>query len=498
MADTEQIDLNDKPAETEKMDLSVKIDKPSTCQRHVIVTVSRADVDRYFRKAYDDLTPKAELPGFRPGKAPRKLVESRFKEQMKEQVKSSVLMDSLAQVTEGGEFSPISEPDLDYQVIEIPDEGDFTYEFKIEVRPEFDTPNWKGLELEMPSYDLTEKDIDQQLGRTLSRFALGEAVDAAAEEGDTLVVNIEFRRNGNVLTYLEGEKIVLRQKLSFADATYDKFVELMAGAKEGESRTATITIDERASNEALRGAEIEMEVQLVEVRRMSVDALDANTLEMLGFDDPQELRNFVRDELTKQQKYYQHQSLRKQVTEKLTQGADWDLPEDLVSRQTNRELQRQALELRRSGFGENDLASYMNASRKNAKEMTIKALREHFLLEKLAEDAKIEADADEYDTEINLIAEQSEMSPRRIRARLEKTGQMDAIRNQIVERKVVDLIVSEAKVTKKEDKSFLTKQPQETAIDFLVAPVAQELPEAKYDEKPEDVQKPGSAVKLNP
>ena len=78
------------------------------------VTVSREDVDRYLDEAYSELMPTANVPGFRAGRAPRKLVEQRFREQISEQVKGSLLMDSMAQVTDEHDFSAISEPDFDF------------------------------------------------------------------------------------------------------------------------------------------------------------------------------------------------------------------------------------------------------------------------------------------------------------------------------------------------------------------------------------------------
>ena len=209
-------------------------------------------------------------------------------------------------------------------------------------------------------------------------------------------------------------------------------------------------------------------------------------------------RAFVNEELQRQLEYHQQQALRKQITQDLTKDAQWDLPERLVQRQTNRELQRRSLALRRSGFSEEQVSEFMNIARRNAKESTINALREHFVLEKIAEDLKIEPEADEYDAEINLIAAQSNMSERSVRSRLEKSGQMDALRNQIVERRVIDKIVAAGKVTDQEDKSFLAAEPESSAVQFLVAPASADLPEAKYDERPEDGQKPGATVKPTP
>ena len=130
--------------EKQQLKLDVDISETSACGRHITVTISRAEVERYFTEQFDDLVPKAEIPGFRAGKAPRKLVEKKFRKQLTNQVKGQLIMDSLAQVNESEDFSAISEPDLDYEQVSIPEEGDFKYEFNIEVRPEFDLPEYKS------------------------------------------------------------------------------------------------------------------------------------------------------------------------------------------------------------------------------------------------------------------------------------------------------------------------------------------------------------------
>jgi len=121
--------------EKQRLGLDVKIDKPSACERHVTVTVAHEDVDRYLKDAFNELMPKAELPGFRPGRAPRKLVESRFKEHIADQVKGKILMDSLSQLSDDHQFTAISEPDFKMDSVQLPDDGPMVSEFDIEVRP---------------------------------------------------------------------------------------------------------------------------------------------------------------------------------------------------------------------------------------------------------------------------------------------------------------------------------------------------------------------------
>jgi trigger factor len=467
--------------EAQKLELDVKVDAVSACERHVVVTIPRPEVDRYLKKTFDEVVPRAELPGFRAGKAPRKLIETRFKEDVTEQVKSSLVMESLQQITEGGHFSAISEPDFDYKAIEIPSEGDFRYEFDIEVRPDFETPKWEGLNLDRPVCDLSDAVIDEQTVRTLTRFVSGEPVDSEAKVGDLLEVDFRFFLDDKQLGQIEEERVYLRPKLTFGDAAIEGFDQLMAGVKEGETRETTVRISDSAQNEEYRGKDVKVSISVREVRRIEVGETDQKLLDELGFDSTEDLRNFVRGEIQRQFDYHQQQALRKQIVAELTKNADWEMPKSLVARQTSRELQRMVLELQRSGFSREMVTSYLNAARQNARESTIAALREHFVLEKIAEDLKLEPTPEDYDREIELLAEQNEMSVRRMRARLEKSGQMDAVRNQIIERQVIERITAAAKLNDVEDSSFLVKGPDSTSVDFVISGEPAAIPEAQHE-----------------
>src|SRR5262245_61089498 len=174
----------------EKLDLDVQVTNPSACERHVTVTISRGDIDRYFDDAFGEMMPTATVPGFRTGRAPRKVVEHRFRDEVAEQVKSSLLLDSLEQISEEQRFTAISEPDFDLEAVEVPKEGPMTFEFTIEVRPEFDLPKWKGLKLTRPVRKFSDEDVSEQLEQMLARYGQLAPFEGKASEGDYLSVNI--------------------------------------------------------------------------------------------------------------------------------------------------------------------------------------------------------------------------------------------------------------------------------------------------------------------
>lgn len=472
--------------EKQPLQLDVKVEKPESCVRDVIVTIPSGEVQRYLKDAYDELVPEAQVPGFRAGRAPRALVEKQFKDRVVEQVKGSLLMDSLAQVTETDEFSAIGEPNFDYNAIKVPDEGDFKFQFKIEVRPEFDTPDWQGIQLTKPVEETTEAEIDEALRRVLSRYAKLEPSEEPADQGDKILLTAKFSYDGKQISEMDEELVTLEDQMSFTDGICETFGEDIKGIKEGETRKSTIKISAGVDNEDMREKEVEAEFHAVEVSKLEMPELDEAFLEELGdFDSEKELRSFVKDSLDRQADYRTEQAVRKSVIDHLVKDLDFALPESLVRNQTNRELQRQIIELQRSGFDDEMIRRFVNASRQNAQASTEAALREHFVLEQIAEQEKIDATEAEFDSEIELIAEQEDLSPRRVRARMEKQGQMDALRNQIVERKVIETIVEKAKVTEEPVDKKAGEEPGQFALSHSVLATkdTSAIPEAKYDEE---------------
>jgi len=472
------LEPSDQEATPEKLDVQVKIDSPGTCQRHITVTIAEADVERYFNNAIGEMMPKAVVPGFRAGRAPRKLVEARFRKDVADQVKASLLMDSMAQVTEDQNLSAISEPDIDLGAIEVPDSGPMTFEFNLEVRPEFDLPQWKGLSIERPTKEFTSQDVDAQLRRLLERRGRLVPYNGAAELGDFITANITFKHGEEVLARADEQVLCVRKKLSFRDGTLEGFDQLMIGAKADDTREGQVKLTEAAANEELRGKTVTAVFNVLEVKKLEVPELDADLLRGMGrFENEGELRDALMDELKRQLEYHRQQGARQQITAALTAAANWDLPPDLLRRQSVRELERSVLELRRSGFSDEEIRTHQNELRQNVLATTARALKEHFILEKLAEQENIEDTPDDYDHEIRLIAAQSGESPRRVRAQLEKRDLMDILRNQIIERKTIDLILSHARF---KDVPFEMEEFETEAVDISAGGGDEpEIPEAQ-------------------
>jgi trigger factor len=465
------------------LDLDVSIEEVSTCQRRVKVTIPQADIDRYRDAAIGDLMPSALLPGFRPGRAPRRLVSSRFKSELADQIRSKLVTDAMTQVSESGKLAPISEPDLELGAVLVPEDGPLTFEFSIEVRPEFELPKWKGLSITRPAREIGAADVDEALGNILRERGRYVPSGEAPAVGDLIVANLRFSQGDELLSEARDTEIVVRPKLSFADAELAGFDALVAKIKPGDSVAATVRVSEEAAVEALRGQDVTLTLELLDVKQHELPVLTSAVLEELGgFESEEALRDAVTRQLESQLEWHRRKQVRQQVAAALTASASWDLPPDLLRRQAQRELERAILELRRSGFDDDSIRRHVNELRQTVLASTARALKEHFILERIAEEQGVADDPSDYDAEIRAIATQSGESPRRVRASLERRGLMDVLRNQIIERKTVDLITSEAKFN---DVPFEFPKPDTEAVDCAVCGVVvgeEEIPVAAHAE----------------
>lgn len=469
----------------QRLDLQVQVASPSACERHVTVTVAREDIDRYLDNAIGEMMPNAAVPGFRAGRAPRKLVEQRFKKELGEQVKGTLLMDSLTQISEEQAFAAISEPDFDLAAVEVPDEGPMTFEFNIEVRPEFDLPEWRGLKLKRPMREFTEADIDEHLEAKIGRYGQLAPIDRPAQDGDYLTVNIVSRHDGEVVQRDSERLIHIRPTLSFTDGRIEGFAKAMSGVVVGDSKALPLTLTQDAPHVKLRGETLEVTFEVLEIKELKLPELDEDFLSELGeYKTVEELRGALRANLERQLQYQQGQIARRQITALLTESASWDLPPSLLKRQSSRELERAVMELRRAGFSEAAIRARENELRQNSAATTASALKEHFILERIAEDQNIDVEDGDYDTEIALISMQSGESPRRVRAQLEKRGLMDVLRNQIVERKVLELVQSKAEF--KDEPYVLPKSEVEAIALAAGGGAASDIPEVLEDAPGDD------------
>jgi trigger factor len=351
----------------------------------------------------------------------------------------------LQQLSEDHDIAPLTAPDIDPFKIELPKEGPLVYEFEVEVRPEFNLPDYKGLKLKKPVHTFSDEEVAQEERRLLAPY--GQIVpkeEGEVQIGDILVADVTTRDGERVLGQFKEYAVRVEPRLAFKDGVAERFGEQVKGARPGDTRVVDIVLSQSVADPSLAGKRVQATFEVKDVKTLRLPELTHDFLHRFGVHTPEQFRELVRVVLQRRLEYLQRQSARQQVLEHIAAAATWELPQDLLVRQARKALARKILEMRAEGIPEEEIRGRQRLLEQDVLRSTALALKEHFVLQKIAEVEKIEVTDDDIEEEIERIAEQNGESPRRVRARLEKEDLMEALAAELIERKALDLILDNA------------------------------------------------------
>jgi len=233
----------------------------------------------------------------------------------------------------------------------------------------------------------------------------------------------------------------LQPELRFRDGHIPGIGAALEGIKPGEAREIEATLGSAAAEPDLRGKSVNVKIAVNDLKQVRLPEINPEFLKSIGFENLEELREAVHEALKRQNVSQQKQTVRRQILDALIVATPFDLPADLVSRQEKSTTTRLVMELRQEGFSDSDIRAREAEIRANAHEITLRSLKEFFILARTAEAEGIKVETDDLELEIESMAARTDESVRRIRARVEKEGLGDVLATQILERKALDHIL---------------------------------------------------------
>ncbi len=126
---------------------TVEVEDVAALKKKVAVTVPRGRIDAKMNEMFGELRTTAQVPGFRVGRAPQRLVEKRFGKEVAQDVRNALVGESIGSAIEDAELKTLGEPNIDLDTIELPDSGDMTFSFEVEIEPQFDLPDTGGIKV---------------------------------------------------------------------------------------------------------------------------------------------------------------------------------------------------------------------------------------------------------------------------------------------------------------------------------------------------------------
>jgi trigger factor len=304
-----------------------------------------------------------------------------------------------------------------------------------------------------------------------------------------IVTDVTTRDGDRVLSTIKETQLRVEKQLAFKDGIAEKFGEEVQGANAGDTRVVHIALSSNVADPSLRGKTVQAAMEIKDVKTLRLPELTHEFLHNFGVHSEEQLRELIRVLLQRRLEHQQRQSAREQVLEQISAASEWQLPEDLLLRQARKALARRVMEMRADGISEEEIQARQRVLQQDVLRSTALALKEHFVLQKVAEVEKIEVKDEDLDDEIERIAAQNDESPRRVRARLEKEDLLEALAAEIIERKALDLILDSAEyeevpLDQEAGAPVATVETQTVPGEMkdMTAPPPEEKPEEKKEE----------------
>ena len=425
----------------------VKVEDAGPGAKKVSIEIPQDRIAAKLAEQFKDLRKQAAIPGFRPGHAPQKLVEKMFANDVRNQVRGDLIRESYEQALEKNKLQPLGEPEFDNaEEIKLPDDGPLTYSFSVEVQPEFTLPDLANLKIKRPKVNITDENVEQAMNNLRQQQGtLVPVEDRGVQSGDYLVADVHVKDGDNVLAHQHDAQVVARAG-RIAGLQVDDLDKQLEGMRPNETRTITVKAPDTHANESIRGKDVGIEVALKDVKRMELAEVDQDFLQDLGFENEQDLRAALREQMVDKINYDVQQSMREQVNNYLLENVQLDLPAKMSDRQADRVVSRRAVDLMMRGMPQQQVEANLERLRGGAKEEAARELKLFFILQKIANDQNVDVNEAELNGRIAMLAAQRGRRPEKVKQEMAKDGTLANMYVQMREQKAVDQLLANAQI----------------------------------------------------
>ncbi len=433
--------------------MNIVVEKQPKCIATLNVEVPAADVAARREKIASTYASQAKIAGFRPGKAPKAVIQKRFGKQISEELTEALFGEACDQALEKENLKVLDFGFPD-NLNERPD-GSIAFETKLILAPEITLPEYKGIEVKAPSAEITDAELDVQLQNLRERLAEFEDVSGRALQADDIaIVDFTTTLDGQPLTDAIGEKgqyLAKRENhwLPVKEGAFlPGYAMQLAGMNEADEKAVTITLGEDFPFEELRGKEITLQTTLRGIKASKLPELnDEFAAKLLPGKTLDELKEIIRGNMAGEKEKQIGEFKVNQIVEHLNKVSSFELPEEIVMRETQSQADSLVAEGSKQGASEEEMMQRQEEIFSVATQRAVTNLRTNFLLSEIATAEKITVPDADLLAHISRIAESRKEPIKKVIKDLQRTRRIQPIRNSLLIGRTIDFLVEHAKVT---------------------------------------------------
>lgn len=415
--------------------MKTSVEKITPTHAKLTLSISPEELKPYIDQAYKSIAKQVQVPGFRKGNVPNQLIDARVgRPVVLEQAISDALdrfyQDALAEQ----ELLPLGRPEADVkQTPEVADfSGDLVVEIEVDIRPEIEIADWKGLKLEVDAAEVTDEDVDAEVDELRARFGTLKVVERPIENGDFAVIDLVARIDGEVIDeakglshevgsgeLLEGTDEALLTLTAGEETTFEST--LLGGEKAGEKAEITITVES--------------------VKERELPELDDEFAQLASeFDTVDEMKADLREQAAKKKAFEQLEQARVAAIDALLEANEVPVPEQLVEDEVKRHLEQEGKSLD-DEHGE-EVRAEANRS-----------FKQQVLLDEIIKAEQVEVEQEEFTQYLFQQSNQYGIAPQEFVQIMQQNNQIPQLVGEVARSKAVLYVLEDAEIVDSNGKS---------------------------------------------
>ena len=424
------------------MALKERNNKEKEYEVELVVSVDGEVFEKAIEAVYKRQVKKINVQGFRKGKAPRRIIEKLYgAEVFYDDAMQDCYPDALYEAAEEAGVKIVAVETL--EAIEAGKDG-FTFKAQVVTEPTMDINNYKGIEVEKKSTEVTEERIEKEIEQVRERNSRLVTVDRAAENGDTAVIDFEGFVDG---VAFEGGKAE-GYNLSLGSGNFiPGFEEQIVGHTAGEEFSINVQFPENYASEELKGKAAEFKIVLHEIKTKELPEVDDEFVQDVSDKETlDEYKEELRETVGKRLKDEAEKDVDDQISAKLIELLEGEIPQVMFDKQADEMIKDFEMRLRSQGLDMNTYMQYMgmdvNALRGMYKEDAEKRVKLRLALETIAKKENIEVTEADLDEEYGKIAETYKMDVEKVK----ESVPADSLYEDVKVQKALNLVKDNANI----------------------------------------------------
>ncbi len=425
--------------------MSVQVEKLEKNMAKLVIEVPAQEFEKALDEVYKKSRNKIAMPGFRKGKAPRKMIEKMYGASVfYEDAANIIIPDAYENAAKESGLEIVSQPEIEVEQIE---KGTpFIFAATVAVKPEITLGEYKGIEVEKKTAEVTDEEVDTEISRVRENNSRMITVDdRATQEGDTVIINFDGYVGGE---QFEGGKAEDYSLVLGSHTFIDNFEEQLIGKNAGDSVEVHVTFPDMYQAEELRGKDAVFYVEINDIKVKELPDIDDEfAQDVSDFDTLEEYKEDLKKKLLENKEAALEREKEEEVIGAIIENSQMEIPDPMVDAQTRQMTQEFAQRLQAQGLS---MEQYMQLTGLTPQKMidelkpqALKRIQSRLVLEAVAAAENIEVSDEDYDKEVERMAEAYNMEKDKLTG-LISDNEKEQIRMDIAVQKAVELVVASA------------------------------------------------------